>query len=118
MDRIERQIENFIEIGIEVRLQTRVTAIERSSEGLAVRASSNGNDELFKANLVVCMRAGRVPDLEPLDLGRAGVTTAKRSWGTARYAALRNGHTPLRCWSMRRRTAFWERIWSSRTVTR
>lgn len=69
-------MEKFIEVGIDVRLQTRVTAIERSSEGLTVRASSNGKDELFKADLVV-HAAGRVPDLEPLDLATAGVTTVK-----------------------------------------
>jgi glutathione reductase (NADPH) len=69
-------MEKFVEIGIDVRLQTRVTAIEKDSEGLTVRASSNGKDELFKADLVV-HAAGRVPDLEPLDLARAGVTTVK-----------------------------------------
>nr|WP_181374858.1 NAD(P)/FAD-dependent oxidoreductase [Polaromonas sp. H6N]AWD72240.1 pyruvate/2-oxoglutarate dehydrogenase complex, dihydrolipoamide dehydrogenase (E3) component or related enzyme [Polaromonas sp. H6N] len=69
-------MEKFIEVGIDVRLQTRVTAIETSSDGLTVRASSNGKHELFKADLVV-HAAGRVPDLEPLDLARAGVTTVK-----------------------------------------
>jgi len=59
-----------------VRLQTRVTAIERSSEGLTVHTSSNGKDALFKGDLVV-HAAGRVPDLDPLDLATAGVTTVK-----------------------------------------
>jgi len=69
-------MEKFHEIGIDVRLKTRVTAIEKSNGGLSVRASSNGNDEVFKADLVV-HAAGRVPDLEPLDLGVAGVESDK-----------------------------------------
>lgn len=70
-------MEKFIKVGIDVRLKTRVSAVERSSDGLTVRALSNGKEELFKADLVV-HAAGRVPDLEPLDLARAGVTTVKK----------------------------------------
>ncbi len=65
-------MERFHEIGIDVRLKTRVTAIEARDGSLSVRASSNGKDEVFKADLVV-HAAGRVPDLEPLDLAAAGV---------------------------------------------
>lgn len=69
-------MEKFHEVGIDVRLNTRVTAIEKSNGGLSVRASSNGKDEVFKADLVV-HAAGRVPDLEPLDLAAAGVDSEK-----------------------------------------
>lgn len=69
-------MEKFHEIGIDVHLQTRVTAIERDGDGLAVRASSNRGQEVFKADLVV-HAAGRVPDLDPLDLGAAGVANQK-----------------------------------------
>ncbi|MEO7245821.1 MAG: NAD(P)/FAD-dependent oxidoreductase [Rubrivivax sp.] len=69
-------MEKFHELGIDVRLRTRVTAIEQSGDGLTVRAGANGKDELFEADLVV-HAAGRVPDLEPLDLEAAGVTTGK-----------------------------------------
>jgi len=69
-------MEKFHEVGIEVRLQTRVTAVEASGGGLSVRASSNGTDEVFKGDLVV-HAAGRVPDLEPLDLAAAGVESEK-----------------------------------------
>jgi glutathione reductase (NADPH) len=65
-------MEKFHEVGIDVRLQTRVTAIDNSGGGLSVRASSNGKDVVFKADLVV-HAAGRVPDLAPLDLPAAGV---------------------------------------------
>lgn len=69
-------MEKFHEIGIDVRLKTRVSAIDNSDGGLSVRASSNRKDELFKADLVV-HAAGRVPDLEPLDLSAAGVESEK-----------------------------------------
>lgn len=66
----------FHEIGIDVRLKTRVTAIEKRSDGLSVRAYSKGKDEVFTADLVV-HAAGRVPDLDPLDLAAAGVASDK-----------------------------------------
>jgi glutathione reductase (NADPH) len=69
-------MEKFHEVGIDVRLKTRVTAIEKSGGGLSVRASSNGQDEVFKADLVV-HAAGRVADLAPLDLDAAGVASEK-----------------------------------------
>lgn len=69
-------MDKFHEIGIDVRLKTRVTAIEKSGDNLSVRASSNGNDQVFKAELVV-HAAGRVPDLQPLDLAAAGVASDK-----------------------------------------
>jgi len=69
-------MEKFHEIGIDVWLKTRVTAIEKNGSGLSVRTSSNGKDEVFKADLVV-HAAGRVPDLAPLDLVAAGVESEK-----------------------------------------
>ena len=75
-DLVGRLMEKFHEVGIDVRLKTRVTAIEKSGHGLSVRASSNGKDEIFAADLVV-HAAGRVPDLDPLDLAAAGIASEK-----------------------------------------
>ena len=69
-------MEKFHEIGIDVRLRTRVTAIEKRSDGLTVRATADGKEALFEADLVV-HAAGRAPDLEPLDLLAAAVATGK-----------------------------------------
>lgn len=69
-------MEKFHEVGIDVRLDTSVTAIEKSDDGLSVRASSNGKNEVFTADLVV-HAAGRIPDLDPLDLAAAGVESEK-----------------------------------------
>lgn len=59
-------------IGVEVRTDTAVEAIERDRGGFTVRACSDGKDESLAADLVV-HGAGRVPALEPLDLDAAGV---------------------------------------------
>ncbi|MXS77392.1 NAD(P)/FAD-dependent oxidoreductase [Nitrosomonas sp. JL21] len=69
-------MEKFHAIGIDVRLNTRVTAIEKNHGGFSIRTSSNGNDEVFTADVVV-HAAGRVPDLETLDLAAAGVDSDK-----------------------------------------
>lgn len=69
-------MEKSREVGIDVRLKTRVTAIEKSGDDFSVHASSNGKDAVFTADLVV-HAAGRVPDLEPLDLAAAGVASEK-----------------------------------------
>lgn len=65
-------MDKFHEVGIDVRLQTSVTSIEKSGDGLSVRTSSNGKNEVFTADLVV-HAAGRTPNLDPLDLAAAGV---------------------------------------------
>lgn len=70
-------MEKFRESGIDVRLGTRVTAVEKNADGaLSVRASSNGSDAVFEADLVV-HAAGRSPDLEPLDLAAGAVASEK-----------------------------------------
>ena len=75
-DLVRLLMEKFYQTGINVRLHTRVTAVEKSGDGLDIRASSNGKEEIFKADLVV-HAAGRVPDLDPLDLAAAGIVSEK-----------------------------------------
>ena len=58
-------MEKCQEVGIDVGLKTRVTAIEKTNGTLLIRASANGMEKLFGADLVV-HAAGRIPDLEPL----------------------------------------------------
>ena len=64
------------EIGIDVRLQTRVVRIDKTSGGFVVHATASGKPESFAADLVV-HAAGRVPDLDGLDLKAASVETEK-----------------------------------------
>jgi glutathione reductase (NADPH) len=65
-------MEKFHAIGIDVRVQARVTAIDKHANAFSVHASSNGKDEVFAADLVV-HAAGRAADLETLNLAAANV---------------------------------------------
>jgi glutathione reductase (NADPH) len=70
-DLVDWLMEKFREIGIEFRLRTRVKAVDREGGQLVVHARSD-REERFAADLVV-HAAGRAPDLEPLDLAKAGI---------------------------------------------
>jgi glutathione reductase (NADPH) len=65
-------MEKFREIGVDLRLNTRVTGIVKEGSLFLVRAQSNGQAQTIATDIVV-HAAGRVPDLEPLDLSAAGV---------------------------------------------
>lgn len=62
------------EIGIDVRRRTGVERIEKTSSGFVVHALADEKPESVPADLVV-HAAGRVPDLDSLDLRAAGVET-------------------------------------------
>ena len=61
-------------LGIDVRTGTTVERIDASATGLTVRASAGGKPATFQADMVV-HAAGRVPDIDALDLTAAGVET-------------------------------------------
>lgn len=63
-------------IGIDVRLKTLVERIEKKGTAFTVHASADGKPEAFEADLAV-HAAGRVPDLEPLDLNAADIDSEK-----------------------------------------
>ncbi|HWP59792.1 MAG TPA: NAD(P)/FAD-dependent oxidoreductase [Candidatus Acidoferrales bacterium] len=71
-DLVNRLAEATRDIGIELRLSTAVEAIEKRSNEFVVRASRQGEKEQFHADLVV-HGAGRVPEIEDLDLDKARV---------------------------------------------
>lgn len=60
------------DIGIDVRLKTRVERIAKTPSGFEVRALVDGKAESFPADLVV-HAAGRAPELESLDLKAAAI---------------------------------------------
>lgn len=64
------------DIGIDVRLKTRVERIAKSPSGFEVRTVVDSKVESFPADLVV-HAAGRAPNLEPLDLKAAGIEIEK-----------------------------------------
>jgi glutathione reductase (NADPH) len=67
-------MEKFHELGIDVRTRSAVQRIEKTADGYLVDASTDGRTQTVTADLVV-HAAGRTPDLEPLHLDVAGVTT-------------------------------------------
>jgi glutathione reductase (NADPH) len=69
-------MEKFQKLGVHVKLNTRVTEVRKDRNQLVVRARSNGVEESIPADIVV-HAAGRVPDLEPLDLPAAGIESEK-----------------------------------------
>lgn len=72
-DLVDFLMDKFRGIGIDVRTQTKVEAVEKTDNGLSVRASADGKPEQFEADLVV-HAAGRKPDLHARNLGAANVT--------------------------------------------
>lgn len=65
-------MQRFKEIGIDVRTGTAVTAVEKIGSGFNVRTRSAVGEQTFEADLIV-HAAGRIPDLDDLDLDAAGV---------------------------------------------
>jgi glutathione reductase (NADPH) len=75
-DLVDWLVEKTRDLGVDVRMGTAVKAIEKDGGGFRVRASADGQEQVFEADLVV-HAAGRVPALDGLDLDAAGVTHEK-----------------------------------------
>jgi Pyruvate/2-oxoglutarate dehydrogenase complex, dihydrolipoamide dehydrogenase (E3) component, and related enzymes len=65
------------DLGIRVELETEVRAVDSGANGLAVRGLQRGTERRFEADMIV-HGAGRVPELDDLDLDRADVKREKR----------------------------------------
>lgn len=64
-------------LGADVQLHTEVNAIEKTADHLIVRASAGREQHTFHADLVV-HGAGRVPEIEDLNLAAAHVDATKK----------------------------------------
>ena len=69
-------MEKFSEIGIDVRTGAAVEAIEPIGGGFRVHARMGSQEVMIETDLVV-HAAGRVPDLDALNLPAAGVSVEK-----------------------------------------
>ena len=76
-DLVDRLVEQTRELGIEVHLGTEAIGIEKSSAQLIVRALASGERGTFETEMVV-HAAGRVPEINNLNLEAAGVEWEKR----------------------------------------
>jgi glutathione reductase (NADPH) len=75
-DLVELLVRRTRELGMRVELNTEVLGVDRAAGGLVVRGLQRGTERAFEADLVV-HGAGRVPELDDLDLDRAGVKREK-----------------------------------------
>ena len=69
---VERVVEKSRRIGIDIRLNSRVERIEPPSTGVRIYATGHGANEAVEASIAI-HGAGRVPDLDDLDLDAAGI---------------------------------------------
>lgn len=76
-DLVDRLVERTRALGAEVHVNTQVEAIEKKNGNLSVVASTPDGSRSFEADLVV-HGAGRVPEIDDLDLEAAGVERVKR----------------------------------------
>jgi arsenite methyltransferase len=73
---LETYVRSLTDAGLTVRLTTAVAAIERQGDHLLVHARTGGQEYTVEADLVV-HAAGRVPEIDDLDLEVAGVAHEK-----------------------------------------
>ncbi len=71
-DLVSHLVQATRELGVEVHLNMAVTAIERQSDHVLVHARTGEQEHTAEADLVV-HAAGRVPEIDDLDLDAAGV---------------------------------------------
>lgn len=76
-DLVERLRQASREIGIDIRLNTSVEAIQKDQDHLTVHASSKDAKQQFDADMVV-HGAGRTPEIEDLDLDKASIKYDKK----------------------------------------
>jgi glutathione reductase (NADPH) len=74
---VDQLVERTRELGIDVHLGTEAIGIEKSSAQLIVRALASGETSTFQTEMVV-HAAGRVPDINDLNLDAAGIEWEKR----------------------------------------
>jgi glutathione reductase (NADPH) len=76
-DLVDQLVERTRELGIDVHLGTEAIAIEENSAELIVQALASGKTRAFRAEMVV-HAAGRVPEINDLNLDSAGIKWDKR----------------------------------------
>src|ERR1700674_4232592 len=91
-DLVDQLVERTRELGIDVHLGTEAIGIEKSSAQLIVRALASGEPGTFQTEMVV-HAAGRVPEINDLNLDAAGIEWEKR--GVRGNEFLQRGSNPV-----------------------
>lgn len=83
-DLVEKLVKATEEAGIDLRLNAAVKSVKQAKGCLQVQVSTDGADESFETEMVV-HGAGRVPDIDDLDLPTAGVQREKKGVSVNKY---------------------------------
>jgi len=75
-DLVDQVVEGTRGLGVDVQLGTEVVGVEKSCGRLIVRAAASGEQRTFETDMVV-HAAGRVPEIDDLNLDAAGVNWNK-----------------------------------------
>jgi glutathione reductase (NADPH) len=76
-DLVEQVVKGTRELGVDVQLGTEVEGVEKGSGQFIVRGTASGQKRTFEADMVA-HAAGRVPEIDDLNLGAAGVERDQR----------------------------------------
>lgn len=76
-DLVDSLVEATRDIGIDLRLNTTVESVEKDGDQFVVRASAEDTQLTFEADKVV-HSAGRVPDIDDMNLEKAGIERSKK----------------------------------------
>src|SRR5713226_6375413 len=76
-DLVDQLVKSSRELGVDVQLGTEVIRVEKSSGQLVVRASASDQQRTAEADMVV-HAAGRVPEIDDMNLDAAGVAWDSR----------------------------------------
>jgi glutathione reductase (NADPH) len=76
-DLVDRLVARTRELGIRVEVETDVQSVEAVGDGLTVRGTRRGEERRFEADMAV-HSAGRIPEIDDLDLAAAGVKRERR----------------------------------------
>lgn len=74
---VDHLVQRTRALGVHVELATEVQGIDKTSHGVIVRALREGQERHFEAEMVV-HGAGRVPEIDDLDLETAGIARETR----------------------------------------
>jgi glutathione reductase (NADPH) len=76
-DLVDQIVKHIRELGVDVQLGAEVVGVEKSPGQLVVQASGSAQKRTFEADMVV-HAAGRVPEIDDMNLGAAGVEWDRR----------------------------------------
>lgn len=83
-DLVSQLVQATRDLGVEVQLNTAVTAIERRGDHVLVHAQTGVQEHTIEADLVI-HAAGRVPEIDDLELEQAGIARQKEGVSVNAY---------------------------------